>query len=47
MKNGEGRPPGIGIQLYTVRDMTDEENFQETLRAIADLGFQGVEFAWK
>ena len=39
--------PKIGIQLYTVRDMTDDESFKDTLRALADLGFQGVEFAWK
>lgn len=47
MNNGEQHTPKIGIQLFTVRDMTDDENFKETLRAIVDIGFQGVEFAWK
>lgn len=37
----------LGIQLYTVRDMTGEDTFKDTLKALADMGFQGVEFAWK
>jgi sugar phosphate isomerase/epimerase len=39
--------PRLGIQLYTVRDLTGEDTFAETLRALAGLGFEGVEFAWK
>jgi sugar phosphate isomerase/epimerase len=34
----------IGIQLYTVRDLC-KDDFPGTLRAIADIGFKGVEFA--
>ena len=37
----------LGIQLYTVRDLTGDEDFRETLRRLADLGFEGVEFAWR
>jgi sugar phosphate isomerase/epimerase len=40
-------PPRLGIQLYTVRDLTGDTTFRDTLRALADLGFEGVEFAWK
>jgi sugar phosphate isomerase/epimerase len=36
----------IGIQLYTVRDLLDKD-FTGTLKALADIGYQGVEFAWK
>jgi len=39
--------PGIGIQLYTVRDLTGEDTFRNILRALAEMGFEGVEFAWK
>lgn len=39
--------PRIGIQLYSVRNLTDPSDFRETLTRLADLGFQGVEFAWK
>lgn len=39
--------PRIGVQLYTVRNLTGGDAFKDTLRALADLGFQGVEFAWK
>ena len=35
----------LGIQLYTVRDRL-EEDFEGTLRAIKDMGYDGVEFAW-
>ena len=39
--------PNIGMQLYTVREFTGDDTFRETLSALAELGFQGVEFAWK
>ena len=39
--------PNLGIQLYSVRDLTGDEAFPDTLRALADMGFQGVEFAWQ
>ena len=39
--------PRIGIQLYTVRDLTGDDIFKDTLRQLADIGFEGVEFAWK
>ncbi len=39
--------PRLGIQLYTVRDLTGEATFGSTLEALAGLGFEGVEFAWK
>ena len=39
--------PRLGIQLYTVRELTGDATFRDTLRALADLGFEGVEFAWK
>ncbi|HOS44298.1 MAG TPA: sugar phosphate isomerase/epimerase [Armatimonadota bacterium] len=35
----------VGIQLYTVRDLLDED-FTGTLSALAAMGYQGVEFAW-
>lgn len=34
----------IGLQLYTLRDLTALE-FEGTLRKVAELGYQGVEFA--
>lgn len=37
--------PSIGIQLYTVRDAL-QKDFKGTLKAIADMGYHGVEFAW-
>jgi sugar phosphate isomerase/epimerase len=37
----------LGIQLYTVRDITDDDKFKSTLQQLADMGFNGVEFAWK
>ena len=33
----------IGIQIYTVREALDA-NFKETLKQIADIGYDGVEF---
>lgn len=39
--------PCLGIQLYSVRNLTGDDTFRETLTHLADLGFQGVEFAWK
>ncbi len=41
------KEPRFGIQLYTVRDLTGDETFRDTLRTLARLGFEGVEFAWK
>jgi sugar phosphate isomerase/epimerase len=35
----------VGIQLYTVRDMLDQD-FKGTVDALAEMGYQGVEFAW-
>jgi len=35
----------VGIQLYTVRGDL-QEDFTGTLRALADMGYDGVEFAW-
>ncbi len=37
----------LGIQLYTVREWTEEDTFRETLTRLAGLGFEGVELAWK
>ncbi len=37
--------PRIGVQLYTVRAEL-QEDFTGVLRALAALGFAGVEFAW-
>ncbi|MCK5805116.1 MAG: TIM barrel protein [Lentisphaeria bacterium] len=37
----------LGIQLYTVRDLSGDGMFKETLQTLADLGFEGVEFAWQ
>jgi sugar phosphate isomerase/epimerase len=34
----------VGVQLYTVRDET-EKDFIQTLKRIAQMGYQGVEFA--
>lgn len=34
----------IGVQLYSVRHELDED-FEGTLRALAEMGFEGVEFA--
>jgi len=34
----------ISIQLYTVRDLA-AQNFPETLKTIAEIGYKGVEFA--
>lgn len=36
--------PQVGLQLYTVRELL-EQDFEGTLRQIAKLGYQGVEFA--
>ncbi|MBO2944351.1 sugar phosphate isomerase/epimerase [Paenibacillus sp. F411] len=38
------RKMGIGLQLYTLRDET-EADFKGTLRKVAELGYEGVEFA--
>jgi sugar phosphate isomerase/epimerase len=35
---------GIALQLYTLRDETADD-FPGTLRKVAELGYQGVEFA--
>jgi len=39
--------PNIGIQLYSVREFTGDDTFRETLSALAELGYQGVELAWQ
>ncbi len=39
--------PAIGVQLYTVRDYTGREDFRTTLSKLTEMGFAGVEFAWK
>lgn len=36
----------LGIQLYTVRELTNPADFRPTLRALAALGYEAVEFAW-
>jgi len=38
------RRMGIGVQLYTVRDDLSKD-FKGTLRQVAELGYEGVEFA--
>lgn len=38
------RKMGIALQLYTLRDET-EKDFEGTLRKVADMGYEGVEFA--
>ncbi|MBW5445137.1 TIM barrel protein [Cohnella sp. CFH 77786] len=38
------RRMGIGLQLYTLRNETAED-FRGTLRKVAELGYEGVEFA--
>ena len=35
----------VGIQLYTVRGDL-QNDFAGTLKALADMGYDGVEFAW-
>jgi sugar phosphate isomerase/epimerase len=35
----------VGIQLYTVRTLLDTD-FTGTVAALAEMGYQGVEFAW-
>lgn len=35
---------GIGLQMYTLRDVTAVD-FEGTLRKVAELGYEGVEFA--
>lgn len=47
MKPASATLPRLGIQLYTVRDLTDDDLFRDTLAAVAGMGFEGVEFAWK
>lgn len=37
--------PAIGIQLYSVREALNED-FKGTLKKLAEMGFQGVEFAF-
>ncbi|MFD2611262.1 sugar phosphate isomerase/epimerase family protein [Paenibacillus gansuensis] len=38
------RKLGLGLQMYTLRDET-ERDFEGTLRKVAALGYEGVEFA--
>ncbi len=35
--------PKIALQLYSVRDIITPDNFEETIRQIATMGYQGVE----
>lgn len=35
---------GIGLQMFTVRDETAKD-FRSVLRKVAELGYEGVEFA--
>ena len=37
----------LGIQLYTIRAHTGDEQFRDALQRVSDMGFQGVELAWK
>jgi len=39
-----GKGPGIAVQLYSVRDDC-AKNFAGTLKAVAKMGYEGVEFA--
>ncbi len=39
------KTPNIAIQLYSVREEL-EKDFKGTLQKIADIGYEGVEFAW-
>ena len=43
-KGASGKKPGLGVQLYSVRDVC-KANFDSALEQIAKLGFEGVEFA--
>lgn len=36
--------PSIGLQLYTVRDQT-QQNFKKTVQRVAEMGYDAVEFA--
>lgn len=47
MQNTTTSTPKLGIQLYTVRSLMDDAHFADTMTRVADLGFEGVEFAWK
>jgi len=47
MGNTSPSAPKLGIQLYTVRDLMDDAHFVDTMRRVAEFGFEGVEFAWK
>ncbi|MDX9979308.1 MAG: sugar phosphate isomerase/epimerase [Lentisphaeria bacterium] len=41
---GLGAPPPIGLQLYTLRDLM-KEDFDGTLKRVAEIGYPAVEFA--
>ncbi|WP_379545665.1 sugar phosphate isomerase/epimerase family protein [Oceanobacillus sojae] len=41
---GDGMMGEFGLQLYSVRD-TAEDNLLETISLVADMGYQGVQFA--
>ena len=47
MQNTTASAPKFGIQLYTVREIMDDAHFVGTMTRVAELGFEGVEFAWK
>lgn len=40
----EGAKPSLGVQLYSVRDQC-QKDFPGTIKAVADIGYKGVEFA--
>lgn len=39
--------PRLGIQLYSVRTLCEDATYKTTLTQLAQLGFEGVELAWK
>ncbi len=39
-----GKKPALGVQLYSVRDQC-KEDFPGTIKAVAGIGYKGVEFA--
>ncbi len=41
---GQAKKIGLGVQLYSVRDLCGKD-FDAVLKQVADMGFEGVEFA--
>ena len=35
----------VALQVYSVRDVINKENFYDVLKQIKDMGYDGVEFA--